>query len=229
MTYYPVGAYGRLFPQQHIPVILLLIKRIPGSSAAGCPFLRYNFQVGETLRKQTATDREDRLTTRLSRRLIRAPSFRDGPLQIHLQPDIVNSDADPEINTSEGRLDLQVSCGLGYEVYFAIEAKRLRVSLPSRLFLGGREYVEDGMMRFVTGQYAPLMQSGAMLGYVFDGEKVKARSDINRQVQKKAKELKLKEPKRLAPSPILPDQPIDETHHNLERRSFTIYHLLLAV
>ncbi len=119
MTRHSVGTYGQLFPKQHIPVILFLL-----------------FQVGKNIRKQTATDREDWLTTRLYRRLIRVPSFRDGPLQIHLQPDIVSFEADPEINTPEGRLDLQVSCGRGYEVYFAIEAKRLRVSLPSRFFSG---------------------------------------------------------------------------------------------
>jgi len=212
MTRHPVGTYGQLFPKQHIPVILLSI-----------------LQAGKNIRKRTATDREDWITTRLHRRLIHEPSFRDGPLQIHLQPDIVSSDADPEINTPEGRLDLQVSCGRGYEVYFAIEAKRLRVSLPSGLFLGGWKYVNDGMMRFVTGQYAPFMQAGAMLGYVYDGETENARADIDRQVQANAKGLKLKEPKRLSPSSILPDQSIDETYHDLEKRSFTIFHLLLDV
>jgi len=212
MTGHPDGAYGRLFPLQHIPVILLLI-----------------LQAGKNIRKRTAADREDWLTTRLYRQLIHFPSFRDGPLQIHLQPDIVSSDANPEKNTPEGRLDLQVSCGLGYEVYFAIEAKRLRVSLPSRFFSGSQEYVEEGMMRFVTGQYAPFMQAGGMLGYVYDGEKKKARADIDRQIQKNAKELKLKEPKRLTPSPTLPDHPIDETNHGLEKHTFTIFHLFLDV
>ncbi|MCP4682243.1 MAG: hypothetical protein GY864_07905 [Desulfobacterales bacterium] len=212
MTRHPVGTYGQLFPKQHIPVILLLI-----------------LQVGKNIRKQTATDREDWITTRLHRRLIHEPSFRDGPLQIDPQTSIVNSDADFEVSTPEGRLDLKVSCGFGYEVYFAIEAKRLRVSLPSKFFFGHSEYVNDGMMRFVTGQYAPFMQAGAMLGYVYDGETENARADIDRQVQKKAKELKLMEPKRLAPSLIFPDQSIDETNHNLEKRFFTIFHLLIDV
>ena len=212
MMRHPVGTYRQLFPQQHIPIILRLL-----------------LQVGKNIHKKTATDREDWITTRFHRRLIHEPSFRDGPLQIHLQPDIVSSDIDPEINTPEGRLDLQVSCGRGYEVYFAIEAKRLCVSLPSGLFLGGREYVKDGMMRFITGQYAPFMRAGAMLGYVYDGETENARADIDRQVQKMVKELKLKEPKRLTLSQILPDQPINETNHDLKKGSFTIFHLLLDV
>lgn len=212
MTRNPVGTYGQLFPQRHIPVILLLI-----------------LQVGKKLSKQTATDLEDWITTRLHRRLNHEPSFRDGPLRIDQQIAIVNSEDDPEKNTPEGRLDLLVSCGHGYEAYFAIEAKRLRVSLPSRFFSGGPEYVKDGMMRFITGQYAPFMQAGAMLGYVYDGETEHARTDIDRQIQRKAKELKLKGSKRLAASPILPDHPIDETNHDLENRPFTIFHLFLDV
>lgn len=212
MTVNPGGAYKRLFPQKRIPVILRLILK-----------------AGNKLRKQSETDREDWLTTRLYRHLIREPSFRDGPLQIHLQPDIVNSKVDPDTNTVEGRLDLQVSCGHGAEVYFAIEAKRLRVSLPGGLFLGSREYVTEGMMRFITGQYAPFMQAGAMLGYVYDGKKEKARADVDGQVQKKAKKLKLKEPNKLSLSTLIPHQSIDETKHDLENRLFTVYHIFLAV
>lgn len=186
-------------------------------------------QVGKKLRKQTSTDREDWLTIRLHRQLIREPMFRDGPLQIILQTDIVNSEADLETKTAEGRLDLQVFCGFGYETYFAIEAKRLRVSLPSRFFSGSREYVTEGIMRFITGQYAPFMQAGAMLGYVYDGKKEKARDDINGQILKKANQLKLKEPKKLAASTLIFHQRIEETKHDLENRLFTIYHIFLAV
>ena len=85
------------------------------------------------------------------------------------------------------------------------------------------------MMRFITGQYAPFMESGTMLGYVFDGETGKAHSGIDGYVQKKAKELKLKPPGQLLRSQILPDMPIDETSHDLMKRPFTIYHILLAV
>lgn len=212
MIRHSIGAYNELFPQQHIPVVLFLI-----------------FQVGKKLRKLSETDREDWLTTRLYRQLVREPSFRDGPLQIHLQPDIVDSCQDPAKNTPDGRLDMQVSCGLGYEVYFAIEAKRLRVSLPSGFFSGSREYVNDGMMRFVTGQYSLFMLTGAMLGYVYDGNTKDARADIDRQIRKKAKDVKLKEPSKLIPSTILPDHSIDETRHELGKRFFTIYHIFLSV
>lgn len=212
MTGFPCGDFRQLFPRRYIPSILLLI-----------------FKVGKNIRKQTEVEREDSLTTRLHRRLIQEPLFRDGPLQVNLQPDIVKSDSDPEKDTPEGRLDLQVCCGLGYEVYFAIEAKRLRVSLPSGLFKGSYEYVYDGMMRYISGKYAPFMQAGAMLGYVYDGDTQTARKDIDRQIQKKEKELRLVEPKKLAQSSIFSLYPIDETRHDLENRLFTIYHLFLGL
>ncbi len=84
-------------------------------------------------------------------------------------------------------------------------------------------------MRFITGQYAPFMQTGAMLGYVYDGKKDKAHADIDRQIQEKAKKLKLKEPKKLLPSTLILHQRIDETKHDLGNRPFTIYHIFLAV
>jgi hypothetical protein len=89
--------------------------------------------------------------------------------------------------------------------------------------------VKDGMMRFVTGQYAPLMETSAMLGYVFDGEIDKARSGLDKYILGKAKELKLKPPERLVRSPILQDKPIDETCHDFKMRLFTIYHIFLGV
>jgi len=204
-------AFRKIFPQKHIPSVLSSV-----------------FQASETLRKKTANDREDWITTRLYVRIIQIPSFRDGPLNIYLRPKIVRSDSDAD--TPAGEIDLLVSCGLGYEVYFVLEAKRLRVrSSSGRLVSGNDEYVKNGIMRFVTGQYAPFMDAGAMLGYVFDGVTDKARSGIDRYVKSKAKELKLKSPKRLMRSQILPNKPIDETRHDLGKRSFTIYHIFLAV
>ncbi len=55
------------------------------------------------------------------------------------------------------------------------------------------------------------------------------RIDIDRQIQKKKKDLKLVTPKRLVQSPILSHYPIDETRHDLEKSLFTIYHLFLGL
>lgn len=204
-------AFKKLFPQRHIPSILASL-----------------FQAGETLRKKAENDREDWITRRLYRRLVRIPTFRDGPLGIYLKPEITSPDFD--LDTPTGEIDLFVSCGLGHEVYFPIEAKRLRVrSSDSKVIPGSGAYISNGMMRFITGQYSPYMQAAAMLGYVFDGKIDVARSDIDKVVRKKAMELKLKFPEQLSRSSILPDNPVDETHHDLEKRPFIIYHIFLSI
>ncbi len=206
-------AYKQLFPTKHIPIVLFSI-----------------LQVGSTIRKKTENDREDWITRRLHRELIRIPEFRDGPLDIRPQPEIPS--VNPDIDTPAGKIDLLVSCGLGHEVYFAIEAKRLRFCSPGgkKVSSGSHQYVMEGMMRFVRGQYAPHMEAGAMLGYVFDGNVREARSSVGRSVQNKAMALKLAHSKAgLMPSPILSGAAVDETRHDLTPRPFTIYHVFIAV
>ena len=94
---------------------------------------------------------------------------------------------------------------------------------------GNNDYVNDGMLRFVTGQYAPFMKTGAMLGYVFDRDIIKARSGVSGYIKKKAKELKLLPPNQLTKASILPGKPIYETRHSLKKRYFIIYHMFLPV
>jgi hypothetical protein len=206
-----VRPFRVLFPQRHVPIILISI-----------------FQAGKTLRKKTANDLEDWISRRLYWRLIRIYPFRDGPLDIRLQPEIVSVDSDE--NTPVGKIDFVVSCGLGAEIYFAIEAKRLRVrSTSGKMDAGNDNYVNDGMMRFVSGQYAPFMKTGAMLGYVYDRDINKARSGVAGYIKSRGKELKLTSPKQLKRASILPDKAIYETRHRLKERSFLIYHIFIAV
>jgi len=203
--------FRKLFPRKHIPTILAAV-----------------LEAAATLRKKTDRDREDWITRRLYKRLIQIPAFRDGPLDIALKPELVYTSMDAD--KAEGELDLRVSCSRGAEVYFALEAKRLRVHhQDGRLDLGNGEYVDDGMIRFITGKYAPFMKASAMLGYVYDGMTEKARSDVDRIVRKRAIDLYLKHPKQLKRSRILPDGSVHQTCHVLTNRSFTIYHIFLAI
>lgn len=205
--------FKRLFPEKHIPIILSAI-----------------LQAGMSLHKETDYDKEDWITRRLHARIIRLPLFRDGPTTINfqLQPEIPSMNLDS--NTPAGRIDLLVPCDRGYESYFAIEAKRLRFLSPGGRFkTGNDEYVRHGMMRFIKGQYAPFMKTGAMLGYVFDGDIETARFDVGGYIVKKAGELRLRPPGRLAKSEILPRESVDETRHHLNDRSFTIYHIFIDI
>jgi len=203
--------FNVLFPQRHIPKILIGIS-----------------QAAKTLRIKAPNEIENRLTRRLCIKLNQIHCFRDGPLSIHPQQEILSQD--PEKSSPEGYIDILVSCEYGSEVYFAIEAKRLRVrSAKGKMDAGNDDYVNDGMMRFVRGQYAPYMETGAMLGYVYDGKIVKARKGIAGYILKKSEALKLLPPKKFVRSTISPGKQIDETRHGLDKRTFTIYHLLLNV
>jgi len=206
-----VKAFRVLFPQRHIPIILISI-----------------LQAGKTLRKKSPTEIENRLIRRFCKKLNRIQIFRDGPLSIHPQQEILSSD--PEKDTPEGYIDILVSCEFGSEVYFAIEAKRLRVrSTGGKMDAGNDDYVNAGMMRFVSGQYGPFMKTGAMIGYVYDRDINKARSGVAGYIKSRGKELKLTSPKRLTNASIIPDKAIYETRHGLKKRPFIIYHMFLAV
>ncbi|OPX98033.1 MAG: hypothetical protein A4E60_03119 [Syntrophorhabdus sp. PtaB.Bin047] len=202
--------FRELFPQSQIPVVIASV-----------------FQAARTLNKTSRGDREDSLTRRLHSRLVKIHPFRDGPLSVHFKPKIPGDDIDAD--TSGGEIDLLVSCDRGYEVYFAFEAKRLRFQSSGRLVLGNDQYVNNGMMRFVSGQYAPLMEAGGMIGYVFDGNSEQARLDVDRYVTAHAGELKLRPPHQLAPSSLLDQIAVDETGHDLDSRPFIIYHLFVPV
>ncbi|MCA1197922.1 hypothetical protein K9B35_08085 [Sphingomonas sp. R647] len=71
---------------------------------------------------------------------------------------------------SKGQIDLAVILDWDRTRYLAYECKRLNV-----IYSGGRQslagpYVTDGMMRFITEQYAEGLEVGCMLGYVLDGD-----------------------------------------------------------
>ena len=181
-----------------------------------------------TLKKKTETDHENWLTRRLHARLIQHSPFRDGPLNIAVQPEVNCEDIDAD--RPAGQIDIKVMCGKGAQVYFAIEAKRLRFCFPSGGFeAGAPEYVDNGMMRFVTGQYAPRMKSGAMLGYVFDGNVSAARDDIARAIDRRSDKLCLRQGIGLRQSTILPNHAVDETVHEPGTRELILYHLLVSV
>ena len=201
----------RPFPQRHVRNVLNAV-----------------LDAATSLKKKTRMDKENWLTRRLHGRLLQRFPFRDGPLDIAMQPEIGHEDIDAD--RPAGQLDIKVTCGKGAHVYFAIEAKRLRVSDPfGRVDTGAREYVKDGMMRFVSGQYALRMNSGAMLGYVFDGNTPAARSDIAKAIEQRRDLLMLHQKGELRRSTILPDGPVDETVHEPGKRKFILYHVLVAV
>ncbi|MFO7605380.1 MAG: hypothetical protein R6W72_03620 [Desulfurivibrionaceae bacterium] len=182
----------------------------------------------ETLEKTNETEREDVLSARLYKLLIKDKLFRSAPY-IPVPEHQIFDDSGKEGHS--GRIDINFICPPGVETYFAFEAKRLHVTFPSGWQSLVGEYVtgDQGMMCFVTGRYSGTQQAAAMLGYVFDGDIAKARRGIDNSVRKNAGLLKLSAPHGFHSSPILPGRPVDETCHQLVSRPFIIYHLLVSV
>ena len=54
--------------------------------------------------------------------------------------------------------------------YLAYECKKLNVQYQGARRSQAGSYVEDGMMRFVTGKYAKGLPVACMIGYVMDGD-----------------------------------------------------------
>lgn len=181
-----------------------------------------------TLRKAHEMEWEDALSDRLFKLLRRDKLFRAAPfvpVREHQIFDVSNKEG------HSGRIDINFMYPPGDETYFAIEAKRLHVTFSSGWQSLVSEYVtgEQGMMCFITGKYSGTQQAAAMLGYVFDGDVIKAKAGIGVSIHKNAERLKLVPPLQLYTSSILPGRSVAETRHNLEARRFTIYHLLVSV
>ena len=201
----------KLFPAEKVPCIFKAIV-----------------DVSTNLYRKSDSELETRISRRLYRLLLSYPTFRDGPLSIYLEPEI--SHPDPDTDTPGGRIDFIVPSDYGNQAYFAIEAKKLRYFSPGGEFIpNSSEYINNGIMRFVVGQYSPYTQTGAMLGYVFDGDLLKAQSGVSHLVGKKVDDLKMVDCQTLLASDILPIDSIHETYHRLNNRRFTLYHLFIPV
>ena len=70
---------------------------------------------------------------------------------------------------SKGKIDMALLLDQERERYLAYECKRLNVVRNGRTRSLATAYVLDGVLRFVTEQYAADLPVGCMLGYVLDG------------------------------------------------------------
>jgi hypothetical protein len=172
------------------------------------------------------TDLEVPITRRFKRALKQAKDYRRLPVRIEREA----TEDDPETAEERGRIDLKFlpAVSAREEVYFAFECKRLNAVEDGPRRTLAPEYVTDGMMRFVTGQYAATMLHGGMIGYVLDGKCADATRLVERNIVSRAAELKLEAPPALAKSGLRPENDmIRETKHLLGR-SFRLHHVFLG-
>jgi len=205
-----------LFPKEKIPFILRAVLRCSA-----------------TLRKKNATEHETKINNRLRKLLMRDAELRKCP--IHLDPEAYVYDDDGDDENAIGRLDFRFLYSTGARhpwPYFAIEAKRLHVMFPSGWKSLVSEYVTNrqGMMCFIEQRYSKGLDSGGMLGYVFDGNREAARTSVSELIEENRKELKAVSPFKLVGSSELSGESrVFETIHALANRDFIIYHLFVAV
>lgn len=178
--------------------------------------------------RRSKRDKETHLTKRVYASLLRMKRYKDGPLQpLPEHPQYKLAENGEIVET--GRADISFSCGRGWETYFIVEAKRLFISFSRRKDSLLSEYIDDGMCRFVSGQYAASQQKAAMLGYVFDEELPTARGKLASAIGGKAPQLQLAPGAGLCQASLSVRPPVDETLHALPGRPFTIYHILVKV
>ena len=173
-------------------------------------------------------DSEDNITNALCRALKQNRTARGLMFQIHTQ----FVELDPMPGETFGRLDIAfVPLVPREDIYFCLESKRLNVVKDGQRRAYASEYVTNGMLRFVTGQYSKAVRHGGMLGYVLDGNVPGALSSVEVNIREHHLVLRMVPPGALEPSAALPDQRhARETAHQRvhEARLFRIHHLFMA-
>lgn len=116
-------------------------------------------------------------------------------------------------------------------IAFILEGKRLNTPASNAAAYVG----SDGMMCFIPtptapAKYATGLPSGAMLGYVMDGNVPRAHRAVCKAIKTKRALLLLASAREYQPLALMSDPGLHgETQHQFPDGAFTIYHLLLPV
>lgn len=92
---------------------------------------------------------------------------------------------------SKGQIDLAVLLDQGCTRYLAYECKRLNVHYNEARRSLATPYVNEGVKRFITEQYAEGLPVGCMLGYVLDGDIGYARKRVHSAIDASKTEIGL--------------------------------------
>ncbi len=118
----------------------------------------------------SSTDLEDRISERLvdvlrKERDVWNLGFLD--IQFKLREEDKQGDF-----TTKGIIDIVLFLDNSYQKYIAYEAKRLNTVNSDGKRTGSQagKYIEEGVVRYVTAQYAEKLPYGCMIGYVMDGD-----------------------------------------------------------
>jgi hypothetical protein len=166
---------------------------------------------------------EDHITNHLVQALIRTKKV---PGRIILQHSLLAVAADQTVSLSSN-IDFVLTIGDEEDVYLACECKRLNVPYKSgtRGLVG--EYVDEGLMRFISGQYANGLPLAMMIGYVMNARLDRARRGLRRAMTVRAKAIKLK---TTTDHPVIVGRPLRfiTTHGCATGHDIEVAHTLLG-
>ena len=173
------------------------------------------------------------IETKISRRygqFIRAEKDRrELPFRVSVEDSLTH----PVTYAEAGRIDLSLHpVGSNREaLYFALEAKRLRVRYDSGLHANTAEYTgKEGMLCFISGQYAAAMPQGGMVAYVMDGNVAAAKVAVRDRILKEAKLLCLPSGGDLVASRHKATEArLAESAHQLKSGPLLLHHLFLPL
>lgn len=166
---------------------------------------------------------EDHITNHLVAALIRTKKV---PGRIIPQHSLLAVAADKSVTLSSN-IDFVLTIGDDEDVYLACECKRLNVPYKSgtRGLVG--EYVDDGLMRFVSGQYSSGLPLAMMLGYVMNARTDRARRGLRRAMTVRSRAIHLRSERD---DPVVIGRPIRffTTHACASGHDIEVSHTLLG-
>lgn len=198
------------FQQNLIPVVLALV-----------------ISAWDSMEKPGQTAYEDDISVKLYAALINGKDRNRHMFLIRYE----DVEIDTDLAKETGRKDIVFFPANDEDIYFCLEAKRLNALVSGVRRSLADEYVREGMQRFVDGKYARFVRHGGMLGYVLDGQITRAAKNIEANIRRRAKELRMTIPGRFLPSSVRPNDPsAKETHHlrGHEMALFRIHHLFVT-
>ncbi|MGI0493490.1 hypothetical protein ACN4EG_17040 [Alkalinema pantanalense CENA528] len=145
--------------------------------------------------------------------------------QIRIEEE-VGTRSSPTSDKPEGRIDIKIIYSFNEAEYFGIECKRV----SSRDNSLAKKYVDEGIMRFVTGKYSPGHDWAAMVGFVIDGNSSDCINLIRNYLTQKCQETCMEKDWALDTN-FGTTQDIYRTSHRQQGRSFLfkLLHLFLVI
>lgn len=201
-----------------LPHFRSLEERVAGAVEAAWPFC-----VAPLQSKKNEMTHEDHITEHLVQSLIRTKSL---PGRIVYQYTLLVEDDDGNVSMSSN-IDFVLTVGDDEDVYLACECKRLNVPYKTGMRGLVGEYVDEGLMRFVSGQYANGLPAAMMLGYVMNARTDRARRGVKRAMAFRSAAIRLQS-ERDAPTTAGKPLRFYTTHLCMPGHTIEVAHTLLA-